>query len=137
MSCLNMCKLKKTIGIDNQLQLLLLYCIYFYPDLHKEKQYSKNCGLTVKKVKKSTKAHHTKTIIELKGRAKTFHKCIITFWAKADQQPKKKKVCSCHSQWTLEITSALLCLNRFYYRANLNLIPSNLLNIVNEIWRNP
>ena len=72
-------------------------------------------------------------------RAAKFHKSSVTFWAKANLQPKNKKKSLVATESMgiadLEISSVLLCSNRFYCQANLKIIPLNLLNIGSEICR--
>ena len=77
---------------------------------------------------------NSRKIIELKGRAAKFHKHSITFWVKAVSQPKNKPKSAAATQsldvTNLETTSVLLCLNCFYYQANLKLINPFMHNFV-------
>ena len=90
-----------------------------YPDLQK-----KNTELCFKA--KKDQEQYQKTITELKVKARTFNKSSITFWSKAVWQSKTKQMSAAVTQLMditkLDIVSVLLCLNCFYYQANLKLI---------------
>ena len=77
---------------------------------------------------KKDQEQYQKTITELKVKARKFNKSSITFWAKAVWQSKTKQMSAAVTQLMditkLEIASVLLCLNCFYYQANLKLINS-------------